>query len=160
MTYGAITRSLRIGVGLAGAVALLAVGGCGGESQTAQSPSTVTVISTETTTATATAKPSESSTAAPESTPGTTTSTSNDEATFLMPNLVGKVLQTAQDEMQRVSGNPVFYTSSTDATGAGRRQIRDRNWVVCSQSVPPGTVVPVHGRTIDFSVVKTGETCP
>jgi len=157
MTYDAITRPWRVGAVLAGAVALLAVGGCGGEATTAPSPSTVTVVSTETTTAT----PTESPTAATEPAPGSpTNSTPNDEATFLMPNLVGQVLQTAQDEMQRVSGNPIFYTSSTDATGAGRRQVLDRNWVVCSQSVPPGTVVPVHGSTIDFGVVKKGETCP
>ena len=74
--------------------------------------------------------------------------------------VVGEVLQTAQDEMQRISGNPVYYTSSSDATGKGRRQILDRRWKVCSQSVAPGTQVPVHGPTIDFSVVKLDETCP
>ena len=77
-----------------------------------------------------------------------------------MPNLVGEVRQTAQNEMQRISGNPVYYTSSSDATGKGRRQILDRRWKVCSQSVAPGTQVPVHGPTIDFSVVKLDETCP
>jgi hypothetical protein len=76
-----------------------------------------------------------------------------------MPNEVGKILQAAQDDIQRVSGNPIFFTSSTDATGAGRHQILDRDWWVCTQSVAAGTKVGPDAR-IDFGVVRTSETCP
>ncbi len=76
-----------------------------------------------------------------------------------MPNEVGTNLQAAQDDIQRVSGDPVFVTTSSDATGAGRAQILDRDWHVCSQNVQPGTWVNLDTR-IDFAVVKLSETCP
>jgi hypothetical protein len=85
--------------------------------------------------------------------------TETGSADFVMPDEVGKILQAAQDDIQRVSGNPVFFTSSTDATGAGRHQILDRDWQVCTQSVPAGTKVGPDTK-IDFGVVRTSETCP
>jgi PASTA domain len=75
-----------------------------------------------------------------------------------MPNMVGKVLQDAQDEIQRVSGNPHFVTSSIDATGQGRHQILDRNWKVCSQSVPAGESFSATTH-ITLNVVKLSESC-
>ncbi len=77
-----------------------------------------------------------------------------------MPNEVGQVLQDAQDDLQRISGNPLYYSSSSDATGAGRHQILDRDWQVCSQSIPPGATVTA-GETPNFAVVRVQtETCP
>ena len=76
---------------------------------------------------------------------------------FTMPNEIGKVLQAAQDDLQRVSGNPLYYSASTDATGAGRMQIVDRNWKVCTQNVPAGTIVT--DQTISFGAVKLDESC-
>ena len=76
---------------------------------------------------------------------------------FTMPNEIGKVLQAAQDDLQRVSGNPLYYSASTDATGAGRMQINDRNWKVCTQNVPAGTTVT--DETISFGAVKIEESC-
>lgn len=83
-------------------------------------------------------------------------------ATFVMPDEVGKGLQEAQDDIQRVSGNPVFITRSSDASGQNRRQILDRNWVVCSQNIPAGTNVSTDHRKTDivFASVKVGERCP
>lgn len=78
---------------------------------------------------------------------------------FVMPNEVGKNLQAAQDDIQRVSGNPVFITFSHDATGQERHQILDRNWKVCSQNVAPGTQVQDTTK-ITFAVVKLDESCP
>ena len=78
---------------------------------------------------------------------------------FTMPNEVGANLQGAQDDIQRVSGNPLFITRSKDATGAGRHQILDRNWKVCSQNVPPGTSVD-QSAAITFGAVKLTESCP
>jgi hypothetical protein len=78
---------------------------------------------------------------------------------FVMPNEVGKDLQAAQDDIQRVSGNPLFITHSHDATGQERHQILDRNWTVCSQNVAPGTQVQ-DTTNITFNVVKLDESCP
>ncbi len=76
-----------------------------------------------------------------------------------MPALVGTNLQAAQDAMQALTGNPLFFTTSTDLTGEGRAQVLDRNWQVCSQSLPPGTVFDAS-TIVDFGVVKTEEACP
>ena len=78
---------------------------------------------------------------------------------FVMPDEVGKILQTAQDDLQRVSGNPLYYSSSSDASGADRLQVLDRNWKVCSQNVAPGAMVNSQ-TTVDFAVVKLDESCP
>lgn len=79
---------------------------------------------------------------------------------WAMPNLIGKDLQGAQDEIQSVSDGLVWFSSSTDLTGQGRAQILDRAWVVCSSTPPPGT--PFTTTTeIDFGVVKKDiEPCP
>lgn len=76
-----------------------------------------------------------------------------------MPNEVGKVLQAAQDDIQRVSGNPVFFTASRDATGANRLQVLDSNWKICAQNVPPGSPQD-ESSDISFDVVKLTEMCP
>ena len=43
-----------------------------------------------------------------------------------MPSEVGIGLQAAQDDIQSVSGDPLYFTSSHDATGQERHQIWDR----------------------------------
>lgn len=75
-----------------------------------------------------------------------------------MPNELGKNLQDAQDDVQAASGNPLFFTRSSDATGAGRHQILDRDWKVCAQNVPAGTSVSDEADIV-FSVVKLDESC-
>jgi hypothetical protein len=75
-----------------------------------------------------------------------------------MPDLVGVGLQEAQDRMQELTGNPLFVTTSHDASGAGRQQLLDRNWKVCDQNVAPGTRITEDTR-IDFGAVKVGERC-
>jgi hypothetical protein len=76
-----------------------------------------------------------------------------------MPNLVGTGLQQAQDRLQALTGNPVFVTSSHDATGQNRHQVVDSNWKVCSQNIAPGTPFTAGDR-IDFGAVKLSESCP
>jgi hypothetical protein len=75
-----------------------------------------------------------------------------------MPDEVGRVLQTAQDDIQRVSGDPVFVSHSHDLLGS-RFQVLDRNWKVCDQNIAPGQKVSAVGH-IDFGVVKVEEECP
>jgi hypothetical protein len=77
---------------------------------------------------------------------------------WTMPNLVGTNLQEAQDRIQTLTSNAIFVTTSHDETGAGRQQVLDRNWKVCSQNVKPGQKI-IASTQIDFGAVKTTESC-
>jgi hypothetical protein len=80
--------------------------------------------------------------------------------TWTMPNLIGKDLQGAQDAIQSLTSDAVWYTGSTDLTGKGRMQIDDRNWVVCTSTPAPGAAI-TESTKIDFGVVKKDiESCP
>jgi hypothetical protein len=79
--------------------------------------------------------------------------------TWTMPNLVGSNLQGAQDHIQNLTNYAIAITTSHDATGAGRHQVFDRNWKVCSQNIPPGSTINRDTR-IDFGAVKLQERCP
>ena len=72
-----------------------------------------------------------------------------------MPAVVCMNLQAAQDLIQEQG---VFFSRSHDATGQGRRQISDRNWVVVEQSPAPGT--PISEGDADLGAVKIGEPSP
>lgn len=71
-------------------------------------------------------------------------------------DFVGMGLQEAQDSAQ---AEGFFFLTSHDSTGAGRMQVFDRNWKVCSQSVGAGRTVDV-GTELDFGTVKLTESCP
>jgi uncharacterized lipoprotein len=128
----------------AGSLAIVAAAGCepNRQSNVAGSPATKPV----------------SASAIPMAVPSATSSDAAND-TFAMPNEVGKVLQTAQDDIQRVSGNLIFITHSTDATGQSRLQIFDRDWKVCKQNIASGKRVS-QDADINFSVVKIEESCP
>jgi hypothetical protein len=70
----------------------------------------------------------------------------------LMPDVVCLDLQLAQDTIQSAG---VFFSKSRDATGEGRRQILDRNWIVVAQTPPPGTPFGEGDAVLD--VVKDDE---
>jgi hypothetical protein len=61
-------------------------------------------------------------------------------------------LQSAQNAIQAAG---VFYSRSADASGAGRMQVNDSNWVVVEQDPAPGVLIG-EGDAV-LSVVKTGE---
>ncbi|MFC8045634.1 calcium-binding protein [Nocardia sp. NPDC057353] len=61
-------------------------------------------------------------------------------------------LQDAQDTIQAAG---VFFSRSVDATGKGRAQVMDRNWVVVGQT--PAAGVPIGEGEAMLSVVKIGE---
>jgi beta-lactam-binding protein with PASTA domain len=96
---------------------------------------------------------------------GTTSSTATSKATTsndgkaqtkTIPNLVGKGLQSAQDEAQAAG----FYNlDSHDSLGRDRHQILDRDWKVCTQTPKAGQNVDT-GTKVDFGTVKLAETCP
>ena len=69
-----------------------------------------------------------------------------------MPAVVCMNLQTAQDRIQAAG---VFLSRSKDASGAGRRQILDRDWIVVSQTPQPGVLIGENEAVL--SVVKTFE---
>lgn len=72
-----------------------------------------------------------------------------------MPNVVCMNLQDAQNLIQELG---VFYSRSTDATGKGRNQVLDANWVVVGQA--PGVGVPIGEGDAVLSVVKLTEPNP
>jgi hypothetical protein len=76
-----------------------------------------------------------------------------------MPDLVGLVLQDAQDQIQALTGGAVFFTDSHDLSGQDRNQVLDANWQVCTQNLAPGAAV-TSASLIDVGVVKLSETCP
>jgi hypothetical protein len=94
----------------------------------------------------------------PDATTPTAPPAEPQETSWIMPNLVGSVLQDAQDSIQRLTNYGIAITTSHDATGAGRMQVADRNWKVCSQNVAPGETITSSSR-IDFGVVKLDESC-
>jgi hypothetical protein len=144
-------RGIRVGIGVVAMTGIFA--GCSGGSGTP--PATVTVRDTQTKTVSV----SPSATAsAPTETP--TPSASAAARSWTMPDLVGKNLQDAQDAIQLLTNNEVFYTGSTDLTGQGRNQIMDRNWQVCSSTPSPGATF-TKDTAIDFGVVRIdSESCP
>lgn len=75
-----------------------------------------------------------------------------------MPDLVGENLQDAQNAIQALTGDAIFVTRSSDASGGGRNQIVDSNWKVCGQNIAPGTTI-TKGSNIDFAAVKLAEGC-
>ena len=78
---------------------------------------------------------------------------------WAMPNLVGSGLQDAQDAIQKLTGNEIFFSASHDVTGKGRHQVLDRDWKVCNQNIAAGSRIQA-GVKIDFGVVKLAEACP
>ncbi|MFI6173568.1 PASTA domain-containing protein [Nocardia sp. NPDC051052] len=76
-------------------------------------------------------------------------------AQALMPNVVCMNLQAAQNKIQE---GGVWYSRSTDATGKGRMQVLDANWIVVAQTPAPG--VPIGEGDAVLSVVKIGERNP
>ena len=78
---------------------------------------------------------------------------------WTMPDETGAVLQAAQDRMQALTGDPLFYSASTDASGAGRMQVLDSNWQVCSQTPAAGTKI-LADTPVSFAAVKLSESCP
>ena len=82
------------------------------------------------------------------------------DTTWTMPNLIGKDLQGAQDAIQSLTRDQVWYSGSTDLTGQGRAQIMDRNWVVCTSTPPPGSTFTTDTK-VTFGVVRIDtEKCP
>lgn len=130
------------------------------EGSTTEPPTTAvpTTTAPPTTTPITTAVPT--TTAAPETTlpPSTVPPTPPvaPVAPAIMPAVVCMNLQVAQDTIQTAG---VFFSRSDDATGQGRFQLDDSNWIVVGQTPAPGA--PIGEFDAVLSVVKIGEpnTC-
>jgi hypothetical protein len=124
----------------------------------AQEPSEVAA---STTSASASRAPATSSSPVPAPPPSsqapTPTAAAPTGVDFVMPDVVGMDLQSAQNLVQ---AHGVFLTVSHDLRGS-RNQVLDSNWRVCDQNIPPGQRVTgdMEGE-IDFGVVKREEPCP
>jgi hypothetical protein len=73
-----------------------------------------------------------------------------------MPNVVGMVLQDAQDVLQARGS---YLMDQEDARGLGRWQLLDSGWKVCAQRPRPGVVVSVDA-VVKLWSVKLSERCP
>jgi hypothetical protein len=71
----------------------------------------------------------------------------------VVPAVVCKDLQTAQDTLQAAGFRDL---ASEDGTGQARQQIIDRNWLVIAQSASAGSRPPATTRIV-LKVVKYGE---
>lgn len=154
-----VTRVLRPLVFAIGITCALSA--CGGTSSTTGAPTSTTrsaAPAAVTTVIATTPVAPQPTTAPPTTVPPTTTvalaapTTPAPAAQAIMPAVVCMNLQAAQNTIQAAG---VFFSRSKDATGAGRKQIVDSNWVVVSQSPAPGT--PFGEGEAVLSVVKYGE---
>ena len=133
--------------------------GCGGGSGSAVT-STVTATSSITVTYSSAQQSATAPMAPAESLPADTAPAAVAPAdSWIMPSVIGKTLQRAQDDLQALTGNPMFVSTSEDLTGEGRQQVMDRNWQVCSSSPPPGSAFTSQTNVV-FGVVRDSETCP
>ncbi|NLE82741.1 MAG: hypothetical protein GX610_24840 [Rhodococcus sp.] len=148
------------GGALAAAALVSTLSACGSESDAgAADPVPATTSSTTTTARTTTTAPTTTTRTAAQasSTTATAESTSATPVTAqaLMPAVVCMNLQDAQNLIQE---HGVFYSRSTDATGRGRNQVLDVNWIVVAQK--PAVGVPISEGDAVLSVVKIGEPNP
>ena len=68
------------------------------------------------------------------------------------------MLQDAQDDLQRVSGNSAYYSRSHDLLD-NRHQILDRDWQVCTQNIAKGATVS-ESDTLTSAVVQAERKLP
>ncbi|UPW06468.1 PASTA domain-containing protein [Rhodococcus pyridinivorans] len=154
-----IRRGVVIAAAVAGLIVLMGIIGDisdGLDSPTKDDASTTPRAAAPTTTTPYTTSAATTArTVAPETTPATRVSTTQVAAvasTAVMPNVVCMDLQAAQDTIQAAG---VFYSTSVDATGQGRAQVWDRNWVVVDQTPSAGASIG-EGDPV-LSVLKEDE---
>lgn len=130
---------------LLAATAAVLVAGCGGATDTSAASTTVEKSA-------ATTVPAQTGTTSAATTQTAPAATAADA---VMPNVVCMNLQEAQDTIQQAG---VFFSRSKDASGQGRRQVFDRNWIVVAQTPEAGSTVGEAEAVL--SAVKIGEPNP
>ncbi|MDH6281635.1 hypothetical protein [Prescottella agglutinans] len=154
--HGASRVRVAVGVGasLALAAALTGCGASDTSSSAAPSSTTPPVTTTVAAPATSFAAPAPTPDAVPLATVPVVSSASA-PVLVPMPNVMCMNLQAAQDLIQE---NGVFFSRSSDATGKGRHQVVDSNWIVVGQTPVVGALIG-EGDAV-LSVVKIGEPNP
>jgi pyruvate/2-oxoglutarate dehydrogenase complex dihydrolipoamide acyltransferase (E2) component len=142
----AIVGGVALGIVVLGAIGAITGGGSKEPAAAARTQAAVTVQAPAPAPVTVTAAP------APAQAPAPATSSAAEPVKIPMPEVVGMNLEAAQDLIQT---GGVFFSRSEDATGAGRMQILDRDWVVVSQTPAAGELIG-EGDAV-LSVVKIGE---
>lgn len=139
-------------------IVTLAVAGCGERDDAAPGPSTQPVATTEPPVATTRPAPVTINVTLPPTTTaagageGENVFGGDDPEDQRMPDVVCMDLQEAQNEIQ---DHGVFFSRSEDATGEGRRQLLDRNWIVVAQEPEAGA--PIGEFEAVLYVVKDDE---
>lgn len=128
---------------------------CGGGGNSDGDVASDTTTTTEAVTTTAKATTTTTEIATTTSAPAVTSPPTTAAPAALMPDVVCSNLQDAQDEIQTTG---VFLALSEDASGAGRNQVLDSNWIVIRQTPAPGT--PIDEGDAVLYVVKYGEANP
>ncbi|MGS2807351.1 PASTA domain-containing protein [Nocardia sp. MW-W600-9] len=138
-------------------VVLVGATGCAVETESGARTSSATAPPTITVTAVGSSgvAPAPTTSSAPLAVvpPVTTVPAAAPAPAALMPAVVCMNLQAAQDTIQAAG---VFFSRSKDASGRGRAQVMDRNWVVVAQEPAPG--MPVGEAEAVLSVVKNDES--
>ena len=127
-------------------VATLLPAGCGTDKKSQDGDVNSTTSSTATALTTATTAASTTTTTAAPTTAGNT----SPAGTIVVPNVVGKDLQFAQDTMQAAG---LYHLTSHDSTGQARSQVLDRNWQVTDQTPAAGSTVAAD-QLIDLGARK------
>jgi hypothetical protein len=122
-------------------VAMAAAGGGGGTPEAQTTPTEDASVSTPTPSPTDVAD-----TASADAAP----------VAFSMPDVVGMNLQEAQDSLQALGS---YLMDQQDASGAGRVQVIDSNWQVCTQDPAAGTDADAT-TIVTLGAVKLDEVCP
>ncbi len=143
-------RALHLAIAVAAVAAITACSPSTSPDSTTDAPQDVTVEQAE-------AATPEQPPAQPEATPAAPAGTSAEQPPelFVMPNLVGQNLQLAQDTLQSLGS---YVHDQQDASGLGRIQVLDSNWVVCSQNPVAGTQTALE-TMVQLASVKIGENC-
>ncbi|AVP68020.1 hypothetical protein GS905_20230 [Rhodococcus hoagii] len=146
--------AVALGIGVAVAGSLSACGSSDDTTAAVQATTTATVAAP----ATSLAPPVSASVVVPSPTvPAPASAPASVSAPTLvpMPNVMCMNLQDAQDLIQE---HGVFFSRSADASGKGRNQVVDSNWIVVGQTPAVGALIG-EGDAV-LSVVKIGEPNP
>ncbi len=140
-------------IGVLGVLFALGAGGQGDRASTGSSTTAVVItVPAPNDTVPVVITIASTTTSPPEADDGLNPLGGNDPEDDRMPDVVCMDLQAAQDEIQ---DHGVFLSRSEDASGEGRRQIWDRNWVVVRQTPAAGDEIGENDAVL--YVVKDDE---
>lgn len=78
---------------------------------------------------------------------------------WTLPAFAGKSLQSANGELQKLTAGAIESAHTHDATGAGKSQYTEAEWIVCYQMPSPGSIITA-ATPVEFAVVARDTRCP